>query len=49
MFYTVHILQKYLHVITAVINFCNYINNYSIDPSLTPNPPLNLTIPPNLS
>ncbi len=35
---------KYLHVITYVINFCNYIYNDTADP------PLNLpTIPPNLS
>ncbi len=28
--------KKYLHVITSVIDFCNYIYNYTVDPSLTP-------------
>ncbi len=27
---------KYLYVITSVIHFCNYIYNYTVDPSLTP-------------
>jgi len=27
--------KKYLHVITAVTNLCNYICNYTADPSLT--------------
>ncbi len=28
-------LKKYLYVVTSVINFCNYIYNYTVDPSLT--------------
>ncbi len=35
--------KKYLHTISSVINLCNYIYNYTVDP------PLNLPIPPNLS
>jgi len=34
-FYIV-LIEKYLHVITAVINVWNYICNYTVDPSLTP-------------
>ncbi len=42
--FTLHLYcQKYLHVVISVINFCNYIYNYTVDPSL------NLPIPPNLS
>ncbi len=28
--------QKYLHVIIYVINFWNYIYNYTVDPSFIP-------------
>ncbi len=35
--------KKYLYVITSVINFCNYIYNYTVDPSLTPKPTLKPT------
>ncbi len=46
--FTLYLYKKYLHVITSVINFCNYIYNYTVDPSLHSNSPLNLPIP-NLS
>ncbi len=29
-------LKKYLYVVTSVINFCNYIYNYTVDQYLTP-------------
>ncbi len=32
-----------LYVVTSVINFCNYIYNYTDDPSIPPN--LSLTLP----
>jgi len=34
-FYIVLIFKKFLHVITSVINLCNYICNYTVDPSPT--------------
>ncbi len=34
---------KYLYVITSVINFNNYIYNYTVDQSLTPKPTLKPT------
>ncbi len=34
MFYIV--LFKDMHVIASVIHFCNYIYNFTVDPSLTP-------------
>ncbi len=34
MFYIVIIFLKYPHVITSIMNFCNNIYNYSVDPSL---------------
>jgi len=44
--YIVH--TKYLHVITAVFNFCIYSYNYNVDPSIIHKQTLNLTIPPKL-
>ncbi len=38
-----YILKKYLYVVISVINFCNYIYNYTVDLSLTPQPTLNPT------
>ncbi len=38
-----------MHVITSVINFCNYIILALLTHPLHLNPPLNLPIPPNLS
>ncbi len=36
-FYIVLIFKiKYIYVITSAINFCNYMYNYTVDPSLTP-------------
>ncbi len=44
-FYIVLIFKK----IPICGYFCNYMYNYTVDPSLNLNPPLNLPIPPNLS
>jgi len=53
MFYIVLIFKKKYHVITAVINLCNCICNYTADPSLTLKPtlkPTHTTTPvPNLN
>ncbi len=35
-FYIAHIFNKILHVITSVINLCNYISNYTVDTILAP-------------
>ncbi len=32
--YIVLIFKKYLHVLTAVIDFCKYICNYTVNPTL---------------
>ncbi len=37
-----YILKKYLYLVTSVINFCNYIYNYTVAH------PLHLPTPPNL-
>jgi len=52
-FYIVLIFKKYQHVITVATNLCNYICNYTADPSLilkgTLKPTHTTTLVPNLT